>query len=59
MNWLTNLLMGEPVDIIFILGIPALIVFLSVWFYLGVRWIIDMYRWKKERRMRKSFSKER
>ena len=59
MNWLTNLLMGEPVDIIFILGIPALIVFLVVWFYLGVRWIIDMYRWKKERRMRKSFSKER
>ncbi len=59
MNWLTNLLMGEPIDIIFILGIPALIVFLVVWLYLGIRWIIDMYRWKKERRKNKGLSKER
>lgn len=59
MNWLTNLLMGEPVDIVFILGIPALIVFLAAWFYLGIRWVIDMYRWKKERRKNKGLSKER
>jgi hypothetical protein len=51
--------MGEPIDIIFILGIPALIVFLVVWLYLGIRWIIDMYRWKKERRKNKGLSKER
>ena len=58
-DWITNLLMGEPVDIIFILGIPALVVFLFVWFYLIIQWLVNTYRQKKEYRKNKGMSRER